>query len=442
MRFLHHRLTSSIQMLAAALGFLGLLTSSLMAQFSEAVAEKIKKSTVRIAIIEGKKVTGHGSGFIISKEGHVATNRHVVEDATGALVMYAAGERLFFRAAKLVAVSSAIDLAILKIDPIPLTEVVTIATSELAAGQGIMTVGFPGALDSGTWATLEGVEKPGKAGEGRITTEEAKNDFIPVVFTGAVAKNIIDSGSHMVLHSAKISGGNSGGPLIDVDGRVCGINTAILPASLAGVDYPLSIHAAELVALARVHSIPLSTSSFRPTGSVGGSSTQTLLIAAVVGLSVITFLMALRKPRAALVEGFSRLTRSGGRSPRASPAAVVHTPAPRSPLGGRMILRGRDLEGHSFSVEFDAASFQQHGGRLIIGRKRDLCQLHLPHDSVSRQHAALVNKDGRICIEDRNSGNGTIHNGRTLTIGSPPVPLKSGDRIKLGEVELMFDVLS
>ena len=106
-----------------------------------------------------------------------------------------------------------------------------------------------------------------------------------------------------------------------------------------------------------------------------------------------------------------------------------------------MILRGRDLEGHSFNLEFDAETLRQNGGRLILGRKRDLCQLHLPHDSVSRQHAALALRNGALYLEDRNSGNGTILNGKTLTIGSPPVRLKSGDRIKLGEVELMFDVI-
>jgi S1-C subfamily serine protease len=431
MRFPPFSLTFSCKLLAASCA----LSCSLFAQSSERVAEQIKKSTVRIAIMDGKEVKGHGSGFIISSEGHIATNRHVIEKATRTLVMYASGDRLFVRTTTLIAKSTTTDLAILKVDPIPLSEVVTIATPELAAGQEIMTIGFPGALDNGTWATLQGVEMPGKSGEGRIASEEAKNDFIPVVFSGAVAKSILDSGTHMVLHSAKISGGNSGGPLIDRDGRVCGINTAILPASLAGVDYPISLHASELVALAKTHGIPINVASSKASSPDGTSITQNLLIAAVVGLSVITFLMVLRKPRTALVEGFSRLTRPGGKAPR--PQAHISSPG----RSGRMILRGRDLEGHSFNLEFNAESLRKHAGRLILGRKRDLCQLHLPHDSVSRQHAALVLNNGVLYLEDRNSGNGTILNGKELTIGSPPVPLASGDRIKLGEVELMFDVI-
>ena len=106
-----------------------------------------------------------------------------------------------------------------------------------------------------------------------------------------------------------------------------------------------------------------------------------------------------------------------------------------------MTLRGRDPEGHSFLLEFNAETFRRNNGRLFVGRNRELCQLHLPQDSVSRQHAVLSLRDDVVRVEDRNSGNGTHVNGLELKLGSAAVSLRTGDRIKLGEVELIFDVL-
>ena len=85
---------------------------------------------------------------------------------------------------------------------------------------------------------------------------------------------------------------------------------------------------------------------------------------------------------------------------------------------------------------------REAGGRLIIGRRGDLCQLPLSHDSVSRQHAVLVEQNGKLYIEDRNSGNGTKVNGREVSVGGTPTPLHPGDRLTLGEVELLVDVLN
>lgn len=110
--------------------------------------------------------------------------------------------------------------------------------------------------------------------------------------------------------------------------------------------------------------------------------------------------------------------------------------------GGRMRLRGRDLHGHSYDIAFDDADFRRRGGRLVIGRNDDLSQLVVSHDSVSRQHAALTFTGGWIYVEDQHSGNGTSVNGCELRIGSPPTPLRPGDRLTLGEVELIFEILN
>ena len=103
-----------------------------------------------------------------------------------------------------------------------------------------------------------------------------------------------------------------------------------------------------------------------------------------------------------------------------------------------MRLRGRDRQGQSFEFVFNSQKISASGGRLIIGRNPNLCQLHLRHDSVSGQHATLTEKGGSIYVEDRNSGNGTSVNDRDLRLGET-VPIKSGDHLVLGEVNLVFD---
>ena len=108
----------------------------------------------------------------------------------------------------------------------------------------------------------------------------------------------------------------------------------------------------------------------------------------------------------------------------------------------RLALRGRDREGRSFHLAFDERTFRSGGERLFLGRNRDLCQLHLLHESISRQHAALTIRDGRICIEDLGSNNGTSVNGQEVVPGARPRALESGDRVRFGEVELLFDILS
>lgn len=408
---------------------------------AERIAERAAKFTVRIVSLnEADETEGHGSGFAISQSGHIATNRHVIEDASRLIVLFADGDRLFLRAATVAARSSSADLAILKIDPVPPMQAARLADCELVPGQFVMSVGFPGAIDSGTWATLDGVAMSG-GGSGRIIDAHARADFQPAVFSGAVAKNISASGIRHILHDAKISGGNSGGPLLDQAGRVSGINTAIIPASLAGADYPISIHVAELIALARAHSIPVTVLMDKlPAGSMSGiKSLHYLLFALMVLLTGVLLLLVFRKPRMIMVEAVSKVIGSPANRRAAMPMPAAVGPSPRPPTACSMRLRGHDPTGAVHHLEFGAEHFRRAGGRLILGRSRDLCNLAVAHDSVSRQHAVLVLDGGRVAVEDRNSGNGTRLNGRDLHPGAASVPLHHGDRLQLGEVDLVFE---
>ena len=426
------------------------------AELAEKVAERMNKSTVRVVILKGDKVVGHGSGFIISSQGHVATNRHVIAEAERATVVYAQGDKVFFRAASFVAVSNTADLAILKIEPIPSTEVVKISSADLVTGQTVMTVGFPGVIDSMAWLTGKGVEFGTKSDEGRITDPNAAGDFVPAIFSGTVAKLETRSGTRCVLHSAKISHGNSGGPLVDADGRVCGINTWNVygdeAGGAAGADYPISIHASELVTLASANSVKINATSSKssPGGGSGGggpsSNLQTLLLITVAAFAVVMFILVLRKPRTVMVDAMSRLVHHkqagvGQAGHRNMPPARTHQPAAPGARNS-MRLRGRDMHGQSYDLAFTDADFRRCGGRLVIGRNSDLSQLLLSHDSVSRQHTTLTLLGNSVQAEDRNSGNGTKVNGRDLIVGTPAVPLHHGDKLTLGEVDLMFEILN
>jgi S1-C subfamily serine protease len=426
--------------------FLGaILTAAILfspaarAEFSEEVVARISRATVRVVVLENGEPVGHGTGFFISRQGHVATNRHVVETAEQIGVLYREGDQVFLRRASVVALGEEADLAILKIDPIRAAGVAVLATGDLAPGQRIMTVGFPGVLDEGKWRTLkEGVveTKPGR--EWKIVSAGDTDDFTPAVFTGAVAKCLTTSGMRLVLHSAKISPGNSGGPLIDEEGRVCGVNTALVPASVAGSDYPVSIHASCLASLAREHGIPVVVETGKVSLPGWGRGAVPALVALVAVLSVLCAVLLFRRPRAAIARSVSRVSRAVRKNPSAPapvPAARPVAPEPRRVF----LFRGRSPDGHSCQLRIDSRMLRASGGRVVVGRNPDICQLHLPHDSVSRQHATFVLLDGVLHVEDRNSGNGTRVNGREVPVGSAPVPVHPGDRLALGEVELVLD---
>jgi hypothetical protein len=162
----------------------------------------------------------------------------------------------------------------------------------------------------------------------------------------------------------------------------------------------------------------------------------------------VVFLMMLRKPRTVMVDAVSRVVRTSRHDAREA-KNQNRFPSPRAQISSdflpghaNMRLRGRDLHGRSYDLVFGNNEFRRHGNRLVIGRNNDICQLVLPHDSVSRQHATLLLVNGSVLLEDRNSGNGTKVNGRDLQVGSSATALQLGDRITMGEVELTFEKIS
>jgi S1-C subfamily serine protease len=161
---------------------------------------------------------GSGSGFIWDQQGHVVTNRHVIEGAARANVRLADGRDYD---ASLVGVSETHDIAVLRIDvPANPPPPISIGTSsDLQVGQKVFAIGNPFGLD---WTLTTGIVS---ALDRSLTGEDG----------GAI--------EHLVQTDAAINPGNSGGPLLDSAGRLIGMNTAIYSPSgaSAGVGFAVPI---------------------------------------------------------------------------------------------------------------------------------------------------------------------------------------------------------
>jgi serine protease Do len=165
------------------------------------------------------KEQGLGSGVIVSAEGYILTANHVVEGADSVKVGLASGEKEFD--AKVVGTDPPTDVAVLKIEPHKALPAMTLADSDkLEVGDMVLAVGNPFAV--GQTVTLGIISGLGRGGFGISGYE----DFIQT--------------------DAAINPGNSGGALVDAQGRLVGINTAIVTRSggYQGVGFAVPINLA------------------------------------------------------------------------------------------------------------------------------------------------------------------------------------------------------
>jgi serine protease Do len=144
---------------------------------------------------------GTGSGVIISKDGYIVTNNHVVDFADN--VKVSLSDKREFKA-KVVGTDARYDLAVLKIDASDLPAVQKGNSETLKIGEWVLAIGFP--YDIGTTVTAGIVSATHK----KIGVNETRNAMEDFIQTDAV-----------------VNPGNSGGALVDASGRLIGINTAI-----------------------------------------------------------------------------------------------------------------------------------------------------------------------------------------------------------------------
>lgn len=154
---------------------------------------------------EAPQQQGVGSGFVFTADGNIITNNHVVEDATSVQVTFPDGH--VYDNVEVVGRDPNTDVAVLKIEPRPGEELVPMElgnSDALRVGDWVLALGNP--LDLGFTVTAGIVSAKGRS-LGIVRGDIPLESFIQT--------------------DAAINRGNSGGPLVDLYGRVVGVNTAI-----------------------------------------------------------------------------------------------------------------------------------------------------------------------------------------------------------------------
>ncbi|MCY4213321.1 MAG: DegQ family serine endoprotease [Gammaproteobacteria bacterium] len=160
-----------------------------------------------------------GSGFVISEDGYVLTNNHVVEDADEILVRFADRREL---KAEVVGTDRRSDLALLKVEADNLPTVRMGRSEDLDVGEWVLAIGSPFGFDYSVTAGIV-------SAKGRSLPTEQNENYVPFIQTDVA-----------------INPGNSGGPLFNLDGEVVGINSQIYSRSggFMGVSFAIPIDVA------------------------------------------------------------------------------------------------------------------------------------------------------------------------------------------------------
>lgn len=154
-------------------------------------------------------IDSSGSGFVFDVEGHIVTNAHVVREAEEVMVTFSSG---YVVPAEVVGVDDYSDLAVIKVDPadVPLAPLPVGDSNLLQVGQRVIAIGNPFGLDGSMTTGIV-------SALGRSLPSAA---LLDPRYQGYNNPSIIQI-------DAAVNPGNSGGPLLNSDGEVVGINTAI-----------------------------------------------------------------------------------------------------------------------------------------------------------------------------------------------------------------------
>ena len=199
--------------------------TSLSDQSAFDAIERVSKSVVNVSTLAHLRdvyfrpipMKGMGSGVVISSDGYILTNCHVIRGAEHITVTFHDGRVLD---GKLVGASPSLDIAVIKVNARGLQAAEFGESEKLRVGQQVFAIGNPFGLPGGPTVTSGVVSAIGRTIHSEFGTLE-----------------------DLVQTDAAINPGNSGGPLIDENGKVIAINTAIIPFA-QGIGFAIPVKVA------------------------------------------------------------------------------------------------------------------------------------------------------------------------------------------------------
>lgn len=379
-----------------------------------------------------------GTGFFVGKDGedlqYLVTNHHVVEaflecgagkpgyygleieqetesgEPQTATIWIPVRSHLYvyfdgndYVDAQLISYDSVVDLAVLKL-------------SKPTDKRKWLTLRSPGEKDQGR--TVYAIGYPGVAELMGSTSQWGIDDC--TFTTGTINRLTQESGTvRSVLQiDAVISPGNSGGPLVDADGTVVGVNTFYYRDPDTSHEVYYAINMDEVMALLDRNAVPYTKAGAMngiPWPVVGGGAA---LIAVIAIVAVVLIVVKTRK----------------------KPVPTPVNPIPVDPIkpydsGYRIQCASGALAGQRFMLRTD--------GRLTLGRNPAMCNVVYPMDTpgVSGLHCTVWFEGGKVFLRDEDSSNGTFTQAGNRMAPRQNVELRVGDGFCLGSTEQSFTVV-
>ncbi|MBF0423004.1 MAG: trypsin-like peptidase domain-containing protein [Magnetococcales bacterium] len=396
---------------------------------------QMDRSVVRVLVLSSMGV-GMGTGFVLNRQGNVATNYHVVADAKKILLVYKSKDQNGWREATVEWSSSNKDLAVLHasnldVEPVILSEAMPEKLSKVIA------FGFPGEAD-----------KFANANQNNILDIIKSPNWTESTVSQGVLGRILTStwpqgGSEkffILQHSADINKGNSGGPLFNVCGQVIGINTqktASMEEVVTGVFY--ASHVSALLDALKLERIDF-TSTEQPCSGEASTAekkqnqsektTQPTKPSAegwavpgqpiwwLVLFIFFGFLLFLWFFKIKLKNVFGSIV--SGRN---------------QPSMEKWFLFGRDGRGNALRLPLPPGLLAGNAKGWVLGRSPKVADKAIADESLSLRHVRIFHDGGQFYVEDLNTTNGVKVEGISR---SPfePLPLHEGDEMILGHVRL------